>query len=199
MANRSLFNLALIGVFAALITAFSLAPAIPLPGPGVPITLQTLAIALTAMIIGPWRGAAAVVLYLVLGFAGLPVFAQGASGLGVLARPSGGYLVSFPIYAVVVGLLVHLLARRVARGRFWLFAAAGLVGSILVVHPLGIIGMARAIPLPLGTAIKADMVFWPGDLIKTMLAAAIAVLVLKAFPALLSRPERKPEVAAEAA
>lgn len=180
-------DLALIAVFAALIAAFSLAPAVPLPGNAVPITLQTLAVALTAMIIGPWRGAAATLLYLVIGFAGLPVFAQGASTVAVLAKPSAGYLISFPIYAVVVGLLAGFALRRTNWVRPALLVVAGLVGSFLVVHPMGILGMARNIPTTLERAFLLDITFWPGDLVKTVVAALIATAVHKAFPALAAR------------
>ena len=188
--RSSIMDLAFIAVFAALIAAFSLAPAVPLPGNAVPITLQTLAVALTAMIIGPWRGAAATLLYLVVGFAGLPVFAQGASTIAVLAKPSAGYLIAFPLYAVVVGLLARLALRRTNWQRPTLLIVAGLVGSFLVIHPLGILGMARNIPTTLERAFTLDIAFWPGDLVKTVVAALIATAVHKAFPALVRRRTR---------
>lgn len=185
--TNPLMDLALVAVFAALIVVFSLTPAVNLPGITVPITLQTLAIGLTAMVIGPWRGLAATLLYLALGFAGLPVFAGGASTVAVLGKPSAGYLLAFPLYAVVVGLLTQLVVRRTGAMRPVLLTVAGLVGSFLVIHPLGILGMARNIPVPLAKAFKFDMVFWPGDLVKTVLAALIATAVHKAFPALVAR------------
>lgn len=64
-------DLSYIAVFAALIAAFSLIPGIPLAA-GVPITLQTLAVILTGMVLGPARGAAAAGLYVAAGLAGLP-------------------------------------------------------------------------------------------------------------------------------
>ena len=133
-------DLSYIAVFAGLVAALSLLPGIPLAA-GVPITLQTLAVILTGMILGPGRGAAAVGLYLVAGLAGLPVFSGFRSGLGVLAGPSAGYLLSFPLAALVAGLLVRFLLRRIRRARFALLFAAGLGTSFLVVHPLGIAGM----------------------------------------------------------
>lgn len=180
-------DLALVAVFAGLIAAFALTPAIPVGPLGVPITLQTLAVALTGMILGPWRGFLATALYLVVGFAGLPVFAQGASGLGVFAKMSIGYLLAFPFAALVIGLLAQRFLRRNRRPRsLWLFAA-GLTGSILLVHPLGILGMSINGQIPLEKALLADMLYWPGDLIKNAIAAAIAVAVHKAFPTLLAR------------
>ena len=78
-------DLGLIAVFAALVAASALIAAIPVGGLGVPITLQTLAVMLTGLALGPGRAFAAVGLYLLLGFAGLPIFSGGRSGLGVLA------------------------------------------------------------------------------------------------------------------
>lgn len=175
-------DLALIAVFAALIAAFSVVPGVPV-GP-VPITLQTLAVILSGLVLGPWRGFAATSLYLVVGFAGLPVFAGGAGGLGVLAKPSIGYLLSFPIAALVAGALAQRLARPGRRGRFlWLFLS-GFGASVLIIHPAGILGLMLVAKMTLATAVATDLIFWPGDVVKNLVAAAIAVAVHKAFPAL---------------
>ncbi|MFT4295973.1 MAG: biotin transporter BioY [Micropruina sp.] len=184
-------DLALIAVFAALIAAFSVVPGVPI-GP-VPITLQTLAVALTGLVLGPWRGFAATMLYLVVGFAGLPVFAGGTGGFGVLGKPSIGYLLSFPIAALVAGALARRLAGRASRLRtLWLFLS-GLGASVLIVHPAGIAGLMLVAHLDLAKAIATDLVFWPGDVAKNLVAAGIAAAVHTAFPALLAR--RIPAVA----
>ncbi len=184
----SLTDLALVAVFAGLICALTLAPAIPVGPLLVPITLQTLAVALTAMILGPARAFAATCLYLLIGFVGLPVFAGGTAGLGVLVRPSAGYLLSFPLAALVIGALSRLFIVRYGTvGRRWLLlVVAGLAGSLLVIHPLGILGMSINGHLSLGEAAVADLAFWPGDIIKTVLAAVVAVAVHRAFPDLFA-------------
>lgn len=184
-------DLALVAVFAGLISAFTLAPAIPVGPVMVPITLQTLAVALTAMVLGPWRGFAATSLYLVIGLVGLPVFAGGASGLGILARPSAGYLLAFPLAALLIGFLARrvLVRSRSRHGARWgLLFAAGLAGSFAFVHPLGILGMSLNGQIPLGTAALADLLYWPGDVVKNIVAAVVAVAVHRAFPGLLERP-----------
>lgn len=183
-------DFALIAVFTGLIAAFTLVPAIPVGTVGVPITLQTLAVALAGMILGPWRGTASVLLYLVLGFAGLPIFAGATGGPGTFAKPSIGYLLAFPLAALVIGLVSRVLLRRYSRGRWGLLFVSGLLGSILVVHPLGIVGMSVILKKSLGEALIADMMFWPGDLIKNAIAASVALGVLRAFPSLLG--ERTP-------
>lgn len=194
MAQRSsgtgtVTDLALVAVFAGLISAFSLAPAIPVGPVMVPITLQTLAVALTAMILGPWRGFAATTLYLLIGLAGLPVFAGGASGIGVLARPSAGYLLAFPLAALLIGFVARRVVRHTqARGglRWALLFLAGMAGSIVFVHPLGILGISINGGLPLDKAFLADMLYWPGDVIKNIIASGVAVAVHRAFPGLLA-------------
>ena len=180
-------DLALIAVFAGLISAFALAPAIPIGALGVPITLQTLAVALTGMVLGAKRGFLAVLLYLVVGFAGLPVFAGGAAGLGVFAKPSIGYLLSFPFAAALTGFLSYrVLARRRRATWAWL-SGAGLVASALLVHPLGILGIALVLHLDAGKALVADLPFWPGDIVKNIAAGLVAAQVHRAFPALAAR------------
>lgn len=194
MAQRrssTVTDLALVAVFAGVISAATLAPAIPVGPVGVPITLQTLAIALTAMILGPWRGFAATALYLIVGFAGLPVFAGGASGLGALAKPSAGYLLAFPLAAFLIGWLARkVVVRSQQRSglRWGLLFLAGLAGSFAFVHPMGIAGIAINAGLPLEKAFLADLVYWPGDVIKNIAASVVAVAVHRAFPGLLVHP-----------
>lgn len=186
-------DLSYVAVFAALVAAFSLLPGIPL-GAGVPITLQTLAVILAGMVLGPGRGAAAVGLYLVAGLAGLPVFSGFSSGVGVLAGPSAGYLLSFPLAAFVAGALVRFLLPRIRRARFALLFAAGLGTSFLTVHPLGIAGLMLNANLSFPAALGADVMFWPGDVLKNLAAAAVAVSVFAAFPRMAPgpKPRRKP-------
>lgn len=177
-------DLALIAVFAALIAAFSLTPAIPVAG-GVPITLQTLAVVLAGLVLGPVRGFLAALLYVLVGMAGLPVFAGGTGGLGVLIKPSIGYLIAFPLGALVAGALVRLFVGWKGPRQYLGFFLAGLAAS-LVIHALGIVGLVAVAKLTPVAAFVADLAFWPGDLVKMFAAAAVAVAVHRAFPALLA-------------
>lgn len=196
-ARRSTTDLALIAVFTGLIAVFSLVPPIPVGSFGVPITLQTLAVALAGMILGPWRGTASVLLYLIVGFAGLPVFAGGTGGPGTFAKPSIGYLLAFPLAALLIGLVSRALLRRFSRGRWgWLFVS-GLLGSVVFVHPLGIVGMSVILRKTLVEAAVADLAYWPGDVIKNIIAASVALAVLRAFPTLLGRRAPAPHSAEE--
>ncbi|WP_223881407.1 biotin transporter BioY [Nesterenkonia ebinurensis] len=186
--GNSAQDIALIGVFAALIAVLAFAPPIPVGSFGVPITLQTMGVALTGLALGPWRGLAAAGLYVVLGLLGLPIFAGFAGGFGVLAGPSAGYLLAFPITALVTGFIARVVVRRAAP-RWWvpLLFVAAIGGSILVTHPAGILGMSLNLQVSLQEAFFMDIVFWPGDVVKSLTAAAAAALVHRAAPWILVR------------
>jgi biotin transport system substrate-specific component len=93
----------LLVVFASAIIAIAAQIAIPLPFTPVPLTLQPLDVLLVGVTLGSTRGAAAAALYLLEGFSGLPVFAQGHGGAIWLVGPTAGYLYSYPFAAFVAG------------------------------------------------------------------------------------------------
>ena len=82
---------------------------IPLP---VPITLQTFAICLITAVLGLRLGLWAVVVYILLGAAGLPVFSGFRSGIGTLLGTTGGYIIGFVFTALAVGLGVKRFGRK---------------------------------------------------------------------------------------
>src|SRR3989338_9308165 len=97
-------------IFAALFAALTGVVAwfkIPLQFTPVPITLQTLLVLMSGAMLGPAYGALAMIIYLILGAIGLPVFAGGSSGFGTLLGPSGGYLLSYPIAAFIIGKMLE--------------------------------------------------------------------------------------------
>ena len=181
-------DLSLIAFFAALIAVCAIMPGIHVGGLAVPITLQTFGVMLAGACLGARRGALATLLYLAVGFAGLPVFADATGGLATFAKPSIGYLLAFPIAAFVCGLLVERLPHhRLSYGAPLIFLCA-MVGSILVTHPMGIAGMHwRIDDFSWREAFTTDMTFWPGDLIKNACVGIVAAAAHRAFPDLLPR------------
>ncbi|MEX0426512.1 biotin transporter BioY [Nocardioides sp. DS6] len=178
-------DLALVAAFAALISVCSYVAAIPVGGAGVPITLQTFGILLAGALLGPVRGLLAVVVYLVLGLAGLPVFAEHSAGPGVFTGATAGYLWTFPLVALVVGLVVRFVVGRRRTSALYVFLACAL--GVLVNHAGGIVGMSAVLHVDLAKAASFDAPYWLGDAIKAAVAALVAAEVHRAFPRLLRR------------
>lgn len=98
MATR---DVVLTGMFAALLTAVS---QISLPMPtGVPVTIQAFGVALCGAVLGWKRGALSTLVYILLGAVGLPVFANFQGGLRVITGFSGGYVLAWPLMAILCG------------------------------------------------------------------------------------------------
>jgi biotin transport system substrate-specific component len=111
-----------------------------LPIGAVPITLQPLFVFLAGYLLGPAGGAAAVALYVAAGVLGLPVFAGGKAGLGVLLGPTGGYLVGFVLGAAVTG----LAAPR--GGRIgWVRGVATAIAALAVAYLVGAARLAQVL------------------------------------------------------
>lgn len=148
---------------------------VPIPGTAVPFTLQGLAVLLVGGLLGPGAGAAAMVLYLAAGMAGLPVFApEGLPGVARLLGPTGGYLLAFPVAAAVTGALTSRRPgtsdQRLAT--LGITTLAALLGMITI-H-LG--GMAQLAILTgsMGAAIGLGALPFLGvDLVKVVLAGVL--------------------------
>ena len=182
-SDSAVKEIAYVAVFAALIVAMTLFPAINI-GP-VPITLQTFAVALAAMLLGARRGALAVLTYLALIAIGLPVAAGYVGGLGVFAGATGGFLVGFVAQALVIGVAATRATRTaVSVPRLLL---AGLIG-LPVPYLFGVPWLMSVTGMDLGKAIAVGVLpFLIGDLIKTVLAAIVAAGALRALPNLRRR------------
>jgi biotin transport system substrate-specific component len=168
-----------IATFAALICVLAVVPQISVGSTIAPITLQTLGVMLAGTMLGAWRGALAVVTYLVLALAGLPVLAGGAGGPSAFVGPTSGYLYGFVAGAAVTGFLVDRIRGRVTFAKV-LFAAV--VGGVLVVYAVGIPVLSAVTGTSLRTGITGSWVFLPGDAIKAVLTALVTVSVVRAYP-----------------
>src|SRR6185437_12679538 len=107
LAGAPPVRLSIVGIvgFAAAVAAASQI-AIPLPFTPVPITLQPMLVVLAGLWLGPAAGVASMVLYLAAGASGLPVFTPiGAPGIARFLGPTGGYLIAYPVAALVAGLV----------------------------------------------------------------------------------------------
>lgn len=189
-------DVALVSVFAALVIVLSLVPAVPVGVAGVPITLQSLGIMLAGLVLGPGRGVAAVAVFVALGLAGLPIFAGGVGGLGVLGGPTAGYVVGWLPGTVVTG-VVAVLALRRSRGRLPLLMLAAFLGGMVVTYLGGWLGLMLVAGLDPWAAFLGGVVpYLPLDGVKVVVAAFVAASVHRAFPDLLARRAPAPSSAA---
>lgn len=110
------------------------------------------------------------VVYLAIGAAGIPVFSMMRGGPGVLLGPTGGYLLAFPIAALVVGLLAG--PRSGARASRTAFA---MIAGILIIYLGGAVRLWSITRKPLPAVLATGVVpFIPADILKAVAAAAVA-------------------------
>jgi len=163
-------TMTLAALFATMI-AFLAQISIPLPFSPIPITGQILGVFLAGAILGKNTGTLAVLVYLLLGAVGLPVFARGGAGLAVFVGPSGGYLWGF-----VLG--VYLLGLFLEKGKGepgYLRLVAGMLLCLVVVYILGTLQLSYYLHLSLIEGFALGVVpYIPLDLAKLFLAAAIS-------------------------
>ena len=145
---------------------------VPLPFTMVPLTLQTFAVILVGMMLGPTAAAAAMTLYLAEGAMGLPVFSpHGPGGLAQLFGPVGGYLLSYPFAAALAGAVVRILRNKTSQMTAGIIA--GTVASLLV-YAIGAGWMASQLHLSAASAWYMGVApFLPGDAIKIIAAAGM--------------------------
>jgi len=138
-------------------------------GGDVPGTLQTFAVLLVGAILGPWMGTASVLLYVLLGAAGAPIFANSTSGFG---GPTSGYFIGFVLAALVVGFVSQrscglIPSRALPRLLF------GMLGGLVAIYVAGLAWLILHVGLSFGGAIDAGFSpFIVGDLLEAALATA---------------------------
>ena len=174
--NVNLRKMILAALMAALISVAAQL-SFPLPFSPVPLTLQVLVVLLAGGLLGTTWGAAAMLLYLLLGVVGLPVFSRGGHGLASLLGPTGGYLMSYPIAAAVVGLLAPP-----SRAPGLLRTGAAMLAGLVLIY-LGGGGWAVVWG---GQAMAAVVYGWvlpfvPLDLVKLALATVLSRSVNRAL------------------
>ncbi len=162
------------GVMAAVLAVLSQI-SIPLPS-GVPITLQTFAVALGGYLLGPAFGSAAVGVYLILGAIGLPVFAGFSGGLGSFVGITGGFLWSFLPMALLCGLGARSGKKAVS-------LALGLAG-LAICHLAGCFQFAGVANAPFSAAFFAASFPF---LVKDVISVALAYLASAAVAAALKK------------
>ncbi|MCW2239959.1 biotin transporter BioY [Azospirillum canadense] len=176
LTTRDLVHCAL---FAAIVAVLGLVPPIPVGFLPVPITAQLMGVMLAGAVLGARLGGLALVLFLLLVAAGLPLLSGGRGGFGVFLGPTGGFAIGFALAAFVVGWLAERLPRRGSLPSLFVACALGGIGAD---YALGIPWLSVVSGLPLEKAALGSLTFIPGDLIKAGVAAFAAATVKRAYP-----------------
>lgn len=168
-------DLVLTGMFAALLAAISQI-SLPMPS-GVPITIQVFGIALVGTVLGWKRGFLATVVYILIGAVGVPVFANFRGGIQVLAGMSGGYILAWPVMALLSGIRPKTENKAVNLGIMILLSVIGL----MVVEFAGAFQWSRLTSdMSLGAIITYSFVaFIPKDTIITVAAVIVGNQIRK--------------------
>jgi biotin transport system substrate-specific component len=181
-------DLAYVALFAAIVAVLGIIPPVAIPVIPVPITAQTLGVMLAGSVLGARRGGLALLLFLAVVAVGAPVLSGGRGGLGVFVGPTAGYLYSWPIAAFVIGGLTQLFWRRLNLAYAFL---ANVIGGIVVIYAIGIPFTSVYADVPLWTSFTGSFLFLPGDAVKALIAALVAVGVRRAYP-VIELPDRQP-------
>ena len=163
-------DMVMTAMFAALIAVCSI---VSVPIGEVPITLQTFAVCLSAAMLGWRRGMLSVLVYLLLGAVGVPVFAGMKGGVGVLAGPTGGYLLGFLLTAWVVGFVAQKTERKA------LPLTLAMAGGLLLCYAVGTVWFMAVTKMTVTASLLLCVVpFLLPDAVK-IAAAVILVTKLK--------------------
>jgi len=156
-----------VGMFAAIIVVLAQI-AIPMPV-GVPVTLQTFAIALCGYVLGKKNGVLSTGIYILMGVLGLPVFANFRGGIGVVFGMTGGFIWGFLVLAFLSGLHTQFKSKSIG-------IALGLIG-LVICHVLGVIQFSVVTSTPL---LKALFLVSVPYLIKDVISIVVAYFVASA-------------------
>ena len=161
------------GLFAALTAILGLI-SIPLPFSPVPITGQSLAVMLAGCILTMRQAGFALLTFLLVGAVGVPVFAGGAGGFGIIAGPRGGYLIGYMLGAIMISYL------RGEGNNIWRLAMANIIGGMVLVYLVGAVWLAVAMGIDMQKAVAIGVLpFIPGDSIKMVIASGLGVALNK--------------------
>lgn len=164
-----------IALFAALLAASAW---ISIPIGAVPITLQVFAVLLAGLLLRPLAAFTAVGVYVLLGAAGVPVFANATGGLSVLFGPTGGYIFGFLAAAPAVSWVATAVSRRVSR----LLAEAGATAiGVIVIYVMGWAQLALVLGMgPIEAFVAGVVPFVLLDAAKAAVAIGVAASIRRA-------------------
>lgn len=168
----SLKDLIACGIFAAVIAVLAQI-SIALPFSPVPFTMQVFGVCLVANILGAKKGIITIMVYILLGTIGIPVFAAYSSGPTVLFGKTGGFILAFPLMAFVIG----YVSEKYKKTQYVLGA---MILSLLICYAIGTFYFSFITKIPVQKAVFFTVIpYIPFDLVKVVMASLIGVQVRK--------------------
>jgi biotin transport system substrate-specific component len=166
----SIKEMSTVAIFSAL-TAILAQISIPLPFSPVPITFQIFAVYISSIILGSKLGTLSQIIYVLLGTIGIPVFANFSGGLHFILGPTGGYILSYPIIAFIIGKILE-------KKQSFIITVLGLLFSLIVCYFIGVLQLSIITKITIQKAILVGALpFIPLDIVKIIIAYLIGVKV----------------------
>ena len=171
--TKSLIQMAMM---ATLLVVLGFIPALPLGFIPVPIVLQNLGVMMAGVILGGRKGSLSILLFFLVGLV-IPVFSGLRSTIPVLTGPTAGYVIAWLFVRLLISYGVKLVNKKNFIAIFLIVWLAG----VLFVDVAGAVWLASYTNIPLDKSLLQNLVFIPGDTIKAIIAAVVAVKYKDSF------------------
>ena len=174
--NHKKFSTSTMAVVALMTAVLCVLAPFSIPVGVIPISLATLGLYLAAIILGSKKATVACLLYLLIGFVGLPVYSGFVGGPAKLLGPTGGYLCGYLLLTYITGWFVDKFPGK------WKLCLLGMVLGTTACYFMGTIWLAFQVKIGLSEAVMVGVVpFIIGDIIKIVIAMWIGVTTRKAI------------------
>ncbi|WP_202081366.1 biotin transporter BioY [Caldalkalibacillus salinus] len=180
-----------VSLMAALVAVMGFVPPIPVPWFPAPIILQTLGVMLAGVLLGARLGALSIIVFLTLVAIGAVPLSGGNTGISVFAGHTGGYLLSWPLAAFIIGYIVE---RNWQSINAWKVALANVLGGMLLMYLMGSLFLNVVYQMPFLEMLIGNAIFIPGDTVKVIVATSVAMRMYKVKPLIQTpRPRHQQE------
>lgn len=168
----SLKDLIACGIFASIIAVVAQI-SIVVPFSPIPFTMQVFGVCLVAVILGAKKGFITLMVYILLGAIGVPVFAAYSSGPTVLFGKTGGFILAFPLMALLIGYVSEKFKRIH-------YVLGAMILSLMLCYAIGTIYFSFITKIPVQKAVFFTVIpYIPLDIVKVIMASLIGVQVRK--------------------
>ncbi|MBW1604933.1 biotin transporter BioY [Lactobacillus sp. Sy-1] len=169
-------DLTQIALMIALIIVLGIIPGIPVGIIPVPIILQNFAIILAGLLLGGRNGTITIAIFILLAAVGLPILSGFRGGLAVILGPTGGYIFAWLTTPALLAAGIKTVRkwRNQPLNFTWLLLVT-LSVSIIWIYLIAVTWLSIQSHIPFAVALSANVLFIPGDVIKSIVAVAIAI------------------------